>query len=209
MARGRLLDHLQTFKFHLLDVSVAGAGLIPVPVFVPVLGFSSITAPEMTADIETITEGNSEFPRKVVRKGTVSTITCQRGSQFFDSDFWRWTISSVKGRGLNSRRKTLLLVQFMNKDIFTEGAAIAAGLSVVTATSLGGRFTIPSVLAIQAGLIGVGAVVGLIPAKVWLLQQCIATRVKTASDFDASTGATSIMELDIESEFFEEFSLGS
>lgn len=213
--RGRIFDHLQAFKFHLIDVTA----LLQVPVFVPVLGFSAVTAPEMTADIEQVKEGNSEFPRKLIKGASVSTITCQRGATFYDADFWRWMVACVKGGGSLSRRRNLLLVHLMNANVVemikqrqTAGAiaatAVGAGLAVTTGLGLAGRESAASVAATEIGLVAVGGLVG-IPARAWFLQKCKAVRIKTGSDFDALNSGVSIQELDIECEFFEEFSLTS
>lgn len=48
-----------------------------------------------------------------------------------------------------------------------------------------------------------------IPAKAWLLQGCVPSRYKGASDFDASSSAVSLQELDVEYERFEEISLAA
>ncbi len=48
-----------------------------------------------------------------------------------------------------------------------------------------------------------------IPAKAWLLFGALPTRYKVASDFDASSSAVSLAELEIEYERFEEISLAS
>lgn len=213
--RSRVFDHLQSFKFHLMDVSLSATSLVPV--FIPVIGFSAVTTPEMTAEIESVKEGNSEFPRKLIRGASVSTITCQRGATFYDADFWRWTIACVKGGGSLSRRKNLLLVHLMNANLVemikrknVAGAiatsAVGAGLAVSTGVSLAGRGTISEIVQIELGLVGVGALVS-IPARAWFLQRCKATRIKGGSDFDATDSGVSIQELDIECEFFEEFSL--
>lgn len=210
MARPRAFDHLQAHKFHLVDVSVSEGGT-PIPAFNPVLGFSSITMPEMTAEVETFMEGNNEFPRKVVKGGTVGTITLQRGSLFFDNDFWNWIISSIKGDGALSRRRTLVLVQLANIDaLSTPGIIIGTGLATAVGTEIGTRpeFNLASTAAVSGGLIGIGAALQLVPVKTWILQKCIATRFKPGTDFDATSGAVSIQELDIECEFFEQFALG-
>lgn len=46
-----------------------------------------------------------------------------------------------------------------------------------------------------------------VPARAFLLKNCIPTRYKTGSDFDASSGQVSIQEMDIQPELVEEISL--
>lgn len=46
-----------------------------------------------------------------------------------------------------------------------------------------------------------------VPARAFMLKNCIPTRYKTGSDFDASSGQVSIQEMDIQPEIVEEISL--
>ena len=48
-----------------------------------------------------------------------------------------------------------------------------------------------------------------LPAKAWLLHDCIPTRFKSGSDFDAASGDVSIAEIEFAPEMFEEISLTS
>jgi hypothetical protein len=47
------------------------------------------------------------------------------------------------------------------------------------------------------------------PARAWLLKGCLPKRYKAGTDFEASSGEVSIMELEVEVERFEEYSLGN
>ena len=95
MARGLFSDHLLSHRFHLLDVDFSLN--IPPFVLLPSAGFSSITAPELTIDTEEVTEGTSDFRHHVLKKGSVGSITLTRGATMYNSDFWRWIISCLKG----------------------------------------------------------------------------------------------------------------
>jgi hypothetical protein len=95
MARSQLLDPLQVYPFWLLDVGPNDqTGL---PILTPLFGFSSITAPEITADVMDVVEGNWYFNKKVLKRFNVGNITLQRGVTWFDSDFWKWMIAAVTG----------------------------------------------------------------------------------------------------------------
>lgn len=48
-----------------------------------------------------------------------------------------------------------------------------------------------------------------VPARAFLLKNCIPTRYKSGSDFDATSGQISIQEMDIQPELIEEISLGA
>jgi hypothetical protein len=95
MSRSALTDHLQNFAFWILDVSPIGnTGL---PVFTPVLGFSSITAPEITVETTEIQEGNWYFSTAVLKSAAVGNITLTRGATAFDSDFYNWIRVTLAG----------------------------------------------------------------------------------------------------------------
>ena len=78
-------------------MDVAPLDVLSVPVLSPQFGFSSITAPEITLETEEIREGNWPFARKVVKSGSVGSITMTRGATFFDSDFYRWIMATATG----------------------------------------------------------------------------------------------------------------
>jgi len=95
MARLAVADHLQNYTFWLFDLGPIAA--LALPLFLPALGFSSISAPEMTIETKEITECNWHWKRKVLGKGSASSITLERGVQFFDADFYRWIQSGLHG----------------------------------------------------------------------------------------------------------------
>lgn len=191
MPRSQFTDFLLNNKFHLLDVSIS----IP-PVLIPVWGFSSITAPEMTMQYREIKEGNYEFPRKVLDRSSVSTITLENGSQLFNSGFWDWISKVPEG---NMEKKNLMLVHFTGINFlqFNSGRKyVVKPLNL--STNIGGR----SVPLVQ------GEVAPRIPGKAWLLKACSPGRYKAGSDFSASGAEVSLQQLDIEYEEFLEFNVG-
>ena len=128
MARHPLEDFLQAFPFWLADIGPIDT--LGIPILNPLLGFASITAPEITVEQEEFKEGNFPFSRKVVKSASVSTLTMTRGKTWYDSDFWAWIMNAVLGRteaysnipilgsipgiptGNLSYRRTLMLVHF-------------------------------------------------------------------------------------------------
>lgn len=221
MARSNISDVLQVYPFWLFDVApIEGISL---PIFNPLAGFSSCTAPGMTFEMHDITEGNWHFRRKVIKKAEVDSMTLTRGVTFSNSDFWRWTVASLTGRpeGFQPRflpgslmsiggptpRRNLLLIQFFSRSpLGSLNAGASAALSVF-GVSLGGRGFATSTP--PFGPFDSGIKSPRIPAKAWLLHDCLPTRFKTGSDFDASSGDVSISEIEFQPEMFEEISLSA
>jgi len=207
MARHSALDILPAFRFHLVDVATT----IAFPVFLPQAGFSEITAPEITADIEEIKEGNAIVKRKVITGASMSTMTLSRGVTFFDSDFWRWFSNAILGPEpslLSHRvRRNLMLLQFMHIGASTTaGIAISAGATAFLGGVAGGAGGIAA-LGIAAGAVTLAGGMWRVPAKAWMLWNCLPSRWKSGTDFSANDTAVSIAELDIEPELVEEYSL--
>lgn len=184
MARARLIDRMQSHPFWLLDASGV-AGNILFSVFDPTLGFSSITAPEITVNLREIKPGNWEYNRKVVKSASVSPITLARGVNFYDSDFYNWITNAILGH--QPVRRDLALVHFMGWRPIRQLAG-------------------PGATGPEAG---VTSLVERIPGRAWILKDCIPTRYKSGSDFDASSGAVSIQELEIQPEYVHELTIST
>ena len=202
MPRNTIADHLQNFRFQLLDVDW---GLtVPPFVFQPLGSFSSITTPEITLDTDELAEGNYWFKRHLITGGSISNITLSRGALFWDSEFWNWMSEATRGAigglipsRLGGRRRNLLLIQFMNVDLNNIGASPGT----VDATS---------VQAVANVLTGFGVVERAgIPARAWMLFGCLPVRYKVGSDFDATSSDVSIMELELSIDRIEEFGIAA
>ena len=91
-----LSELLTTYSFWLMDVGpLDGVGL---PLFAPLFGFSTMTAPSVTLGVRTIKEANWYYPRKVLDgSATVSPIRMTRGISFVDADFYRWIQTGLFG----------------------------------------------------------------------------------------------------------------
>jgi hypothetical protein len=153
MARSSLTDYLQNYPFWLMDV--APIEPLALPLFTPLLGFSSITAPEMTVEITEVTEANWYFRSKVMKQADVSNMTLMRASKWYDDDFYKWMLAALTGNtgghgslhslavGGATPRRDLLLVHFMSRNPLPPGASEmvgAAGLLALqgTATAISG-----------------------------------------------------------------------
>lgn len=168
MARSNLTDYLQNYPFWLMDI--APIEPLAVPLFTPLLGFSSISAPEINIEIQEITEANWFFKRKVVRGGDAGNMTFMRASKWYDSDFYKWVLAALAGNtggrgslnalalGGASPRRDLLLVHFMSRGPIGDpgGNLAAASLGLLalqgTATALtGGASTLGSAAFLAGG----------------------------------------------------------
>lgn len=239
MPRTRFLDVLQSHLFWAFDASGQG-----VPVFNPLFGFSRITSPEISAEIETFKDGTFLYNRSVVKGGSVGPVIFERAASMFDCDFYDWIMFTLHGNkdfedggtlgklanGLAgllggapaSPRRNLLIVQFTNINLAGSGGGLAAtGVRIagtVAASALAAAaFGAGGGIALAAGVAaGASSIIGLgpfafamrIPARAWLLHNCLPTRYKSGSDFDASNAQISLQELEVMPEHIEEFSLG-
>lgn len=234
--REPLLDWLQAFPFWLMDVAPVES--LSLPIFTPLSGFATITAPEITVETQEIKEGNWHFKRTAIKSADVSQISLTRGATFFNSDFWRWIVASISGNtdwqlrstpffstriGGPTPRRQLVLIQYFAQNPFgsigAAAAALAAGAATGAVLAAGGANAATSLvagsgiaLAQAAGAISGGMPIDFaarIPARAWVLHGCLPTRYKVGSDFDAKSGEVSIAELDLKPELVEEISLSS
>ena len=197
------------------------------------MGFSAITAPEINMTVETITEANWIFDKKVVTGGSVGPMTLSRGTTWYDSDFWHWVMATLKGdpsefvagaiplmrTGGVTPRRTMMLIHFFNRmisDPFARNAdmkAIEAVSGLVGVGAAVGGGPIAGVSAVTATGVAGGTMTALgfppvefaarIPAKIYILYGCIPSRYKLDGDFDASSGDVSIQELEMQVEMVE------
>jgi len=178
MARWQILDRLQDHRFWLVDIVPSAV----FPYYVlgsPLLGFATISSPEITLETDKIKQLNSMYKRNVYIGGDVSPISLTRGVTMYDNTFWNWI--QIAMRGYDFPNRNMLLIHF---------------------SQIGGVYEFPI-----SGLDQWDGITRL-PGKAWLLWDCIPTRYKAASDFDAMSGQVSISELEIQPWAIEEFTLG-
>jgi len=191
MARSRLADLMQNHRFWLMDV-VPSATFPFLVLGAPLLGFQSISTPEYTAEVDEIKQLNAMFKRSVYSGGSVGPITLTRGVRGYDDTMWQWMKSAIHGNDMTNRH--LLLIHY---------------------TSIGETLEVGAPNAVT-GLIGSGELpmnawesAAFVPGKAWMLFDCIPTRYKAGTDFDAMGGEVSIAELEVQPWAFSEISLMS
>lgn len=184
MARSRIADFMQTHRFWLFDVVPSAAP----PFYVlgtPFFGFQSITSPEYTAEVDEIKQVNSMFKRYSYTGGGVGPITLTRGVRGYDDTMWDWMYRAIIGLEVTNRH--LLLLHFtsinMAHDVKGLDGSLVDGIE----------------LPIEAGLY--------LPGRAILLWNAIPTRFKAGSDFDATSGAVSLDELEVQPESISVFTL--
>jgi hypothetical protein len=193
LARYAYTDYLQPFAFWLFDL--APIELVGLPIFNPLLGFTSISAPDINGEDFPIYEGNWFFQRSVIRRAAVPSIALRRGATFSDSDFYRWMISGLTGNiaittGYTYRRD-LMLVHFFARNPIPLGASAQVAVSDALANQTYGPFEFAA----------------RVPAKAYMLHDCTPLSWKSGNDFDAQDGSVSIAEVVINCEMVEEISL--
>ena len=107
--RSRLRDPLQSYAFTLVDISLSPKAPFTV-MGTPWAGFQSITAPEMTANMGTVTEMAMDWPRHYITNYTCSPITLSRGVSATNSTFYQWMNRSRQGIDRIQRRRDILLL---------------------------------------------------------------------------------------------------
>lgn len=207
MARDRLNDLLSVYPFWLFDAGVLGGNVL-FPVLDPSLAFSAITAPEITTELKDIQRGNWEYKTRVVKTADAAPITLSRGARFYDSDFYNWITRAI--RGIDPSRRTLYLMQFLGLRSGTGLAQTVVGASVgaLSAVAAGGGVGGAVTGAAGGAIIG-GFIDNRIPGRCWTLHDAVPTRYKAGSDFDASSSAISIMELEVQPEYVEEITVST
>lgn len=192
MARSRIVDFMQSHRFWLFDVVPSAAP----PFYVlgsPFFGFQSITAPEYTAEVEEIKQVNSMFKKYTYTGGSVSPITLIRGIRGFDNTMWDWMYRAITGLEVTNRH--LLLLHFTSINLQHD--------PIVSVGSTGSAPEFANIdgieLPIEAGMF--------LPGQAFLLWDCIPTRYKGASDFDANSGEVSLAELEIQPSAITNFTL--
>lgn len=152
-------------------------------------------------------------------------FTLHGNKDFEDGGTLGKVASFLTGGGRSSPRRSLLIVQFTNINIAggddADNALRVAGtaaLAAITAGLAGSSVAGAAIAGAAAGgavaggalPIGIGpfAFATRIPARAWLLHDCLPVRYKAGSDFDAGNAAISLQELEVQPEHIEEFSLG-
>ncbi|MDD5510948.1 MAG: phage tail protein [Dehalococcoidales bacterium] len=180
MARNRILDFMQSYRFWLFDLVPSMAP----PFYVlgaPFFGFSAISSPEYSAQVDSITQLNSMFKKYSYGGGEMSPITLSRGVRGFDDTMWQWMYRALTG--LETTQRHLLLLSYTNINLY----------NIDPVTGIGKQFD-------SSGIQNPFEIGEFLPGKAWLLWGCIPSAYKSASDFDANSPDVSISELTIQPE---------
>jgi hypothetical protein len=161
LARLRLRDFYQNYRYHLIDVTVTRSGGIardaalssltgitkvapesagPFTVLQPQIAFSSISHPQIDVETDEIRGGTNPFPVHFASGGKISEITLERGVHLGDQDFHDWVKLAIYGRGIY--RRDLLLVQFFSEPIIPGDRSLAklgSAMSTMTLLSTADR----------------------------------------------------------------------
>ncbi|MFA4971296.1 MAG: phage tail protein [bacterium] len=182
--RHPLEDLLQSHRFWLLDLVPSST----FPFFVlgsPIMGYQSITMPELTLEVDEVKQVNSMYKKYVYSGGSVGAITLMRGARCYDDTFYQWITRAL--RGIDMVPRNLLLIQFTNINTKNKDD-LEVMLPIAIEAWESSQF---------------------LPGRVWLLWNAIPTRYKPGSDMDATSGEVSIMELDVQVEAFTELRIFS
>jgi phage tail-like protein len=125
----------------------------------------------------------------------------------------------LTGGGTVSPRRSLLIVHFTNINLSDSGgSSIAGSVAIGVLTGLIGGAAVGAAVGVGAAVAATGVQVPIalgpfqfamrVPARAWILHNCLPTRYKSGSDFDANSAAISLQELEVLPEFVEEFNLG-
>ena len=195
MSRAAITDLLQDHCFWLMDVTS-----LSFPLFLPISGFSKVTAPGISVELTTINDGTSPFTKKAIKTATADTVQLAKGVTFYDSDFYAWIMAGITGNpsywlgpGNLTPRRNLLLIHFF--------AHNPTGVPIPHNTGIGN-----SLFGFDLGILGSNTALR-IPARAFLLKNCLPVTYKSGNDYDAASGAVSINTLDIDVESFEQISL--
>jgi phage tail-like protein len=192
--KSRISDYLSTLHFHLIDVSFK----IPA-VFNLSYGFRYCSGPEITVDVKEVKEGTYEYKKSVVHGATAGPITLHQGAQIFNSDFYDWVRMAVKGT--QAYRRNFMLIQFTDVSPFGVGAQGTGKLG-------GPGFGSNNLGNLVNAVVPLNDLISRVPGRSWMLNDCIPTHYKAATDFDPLSADISIMELTLQPQSIEEFSLG-
>jgi len=148
------------------------------------------------------------------------------GNKDFESGGTLGKLAALLPGQSKSPRRSLLVVQFTSYNLaaltgdidnpIAAGGMAAIGAIAAAVSGLGAAGGIAAGVGSAAGAttdaaIGIGPFefATRIPARSWLLHNCLPVRYRAGSDFDASSGEISLMELEVQPEYIEEFSLGT
>ena len=237
MPRSRFTDYLQDHYFWAFDASSSGGIPIFNPLFgfsrisAPEIGIEIESFKDGTFLYNRgVVKGGRVSPILFERAASMFDadfyswimFTLHGDKKFESGDIGKVANFLQGGARSQSPRRSLLIVHFSSMNIGNiepsndpKMAAAVAGIATAAgiAASLGGLGASAS----SVGIAGAGVALGIgpftnakrIPARAWLLHDCLPVRYRSGNDFDAASGQVSLMELEVQPEMIEEFSLGA
>jgi phage tail-like protein len=222
VARSGWTDLLKNHYFWAFDASGIGG----TPVFSPLFGFSSITAPSISLELETFKDGTYIYPRNVAKGATVGAITFQRAATLYDSDFYDWINLAIHGQTSDGStppvRRTIVVIQFTRINLASGSDATAIATAGAFAALLGASLVAGNGINVEsavtgAGVISAGALAGIgvgpiayatrLPARAWILHGCLPVHYTASGELSANSPDVSIMSLEVQPEYIEELSI--
>lgn len=237
MPRSRFTDYLQDHYFWAFDATSSGGIPIFNPLFgfsrisAPEIGVELESFKDGTFLYNRgVVKGGRVSPVLFERAASMFDadfyswiIFTLHGDKKFESENDAAKVANfLQGGGrAQSPRRSLLIVHFSSINIGNvepsndpKIAASVAGIAgvagvVASLSGLGGS-------ASSVGIASAGIALGIgpfshamrVPARAWLLHNCLPVRYRSGNDFDAASGQVSLMELEVQPEMIEEFSLG-
>lgn len=182
----RVFDYLNNFRFHVLDVSMTK----PV-VFNLSFGFASCTAPDLTIDTKEVKSGTFEFVKNVPTQASAGEVEFRQGARLFNSDFSDWVFSTVKGKA--NPRRNLLVIQYSDVSLFPGTGNKGLGATLLDIANVA---------------IGLNDLLKRVPARAWMLYDCLPIYYKSGTDFDALGNDISMSELRVRPHYLVEYNMG-
>jgi len=139
----------------------------------PQAGFSMCSVPEATIEAVEYKEGTYIYTRKQPGNTTFAPISLSRGVAITDQAFWKWTKTVMEGAG--NYREDVRIKHYHREE-------------ALTGSTEGNLTAIPTEVDAQ---------------RTYLVHEAFPARYKVAGDLDATASEISIMELDLELEYYE------
>lgn len=212
MARSILVDHVQNYRFRVAmldEMKYAAVAATLVNIASTFLGstfnsFARVSIPSVQIETEAFKEGVFPFQRRVIVGASVDTVLLESGVTMLDSDFWQWAVGAITGEAA----RKLLVVELLHRAQPNLPTKKNRESGNMLGTSDGGRSVGASVNTGHGEAdLATATFRAQIPlvAKRWVFHQCFPVRVKVASDLDASNAEVSIAELELFTEWIEQY----
>lgn len=140
----------------------------------PEAGFSMCSVPEATTEAVEYKEGTYIYTRKQPGNTTFAAISLSRGVAITDSAFWTWMKIVIEGAG--EYRQDIRIKHYHREEALPGSGDVTANLTAIPTS-------VPA-------------------ARTYEVFNAFPSRHKVAGDLDATASEISIMELDLEFEYF-------